>query len=90
MFDRLMKWLGAKEASGMVEVNLTTGTQIPVSKTDKGKLYAKIASNHCPDCNGEGFLAGPSGGMSQNIMCANEQCGARFNVTPVIGIAERI
>jgi hypothetical protein len=34
----------------------------------------------CLDCGGFLFRPGPSGGMSQNIECVNEDCGARLNV----------
>lgn len=52
-----------------------------------------IAANHCPDCHHEGFYAGPEGGMSQNIICANPECCSAFNVTQIGGdivSAERI
>jgi ribosomal protein S27AE len=41
----------------------------------------------CPDCGGDRFLAGPEGGMNQNIKCAG--CGSKFNVCPP-WFAERI
>ena len=34
----------------------------------------------CPDCKSKEFLAGPRGGMAQNIECKG--CGSRFNVSP--------
>ena len=34
----------------------------------------------CPDCKGKEFLAGPRGGIAQNVKCAG--CGSCFNVTP--------
>jgi hypothetical protein len=34
----------------------------------------------CPHCGSTGFLDGPCGGLSQNIMCA--VCGAKFNICP--------
>jgi hypothetical protein len=79
-----------KQTGEMVVVDMEAGTQTPVKDTDSGKLWLKIATNHCPVCNHKGFYQGPSGGMSTNIICAYELCQARFNVTPVIGIAERI
>jgi hypothetical protein len=33
----------------------------------------------CPDCEQGGLLSGPSGGMSQNVMCEN--CESEFNLT---------
>ena len=35
--------------------------------------------NSC-DCASEAFLEGPSGGGSVNVKCANEKCGAKFNI----------
>lgn len=60
----------------------------PKPKLEPDDLWAAISINKCPDCGGEGFLEGPSGGLSTNIKCAT--CGHRFNVTPVIRRAERI
>lgn len=59
-------------------------------ESGKGGLWTHMLKKGCPDCktNPMVMLEGPSGGMSTNIMC--EECGSRFNVTPAIGIAERI
>jgi hypothetical protein len=38
-----------------------------------------LRDNICPDCSGVGFLEGPCGGGSVNIICANDKCKARFN-----------
>ena len=49
--------------------------------------YCRISKGRCPACTEPTrFLAGPRGGMSQNIKC--EKCGQRFNITPAMGIAE--
>lgn len=62
--------------------------QMLISKTEAGKLFITIAKGICPDCGtARKFYEGPSGGMSTNIQC---EAGHWFNVTPVIGIAERI
>lgn len=74
----------------VVEVDMRTGKETLVSETYGGKLWLKIATNVCPDCGHEGFYEGPSGGLSTNIFCANSTCGQGFNVTPIIGTAERI
>lgn len=42
----------------------------------------------CPDCKRTSFREGPHGGLCVNIMCANLECGSRFNVGPLT--AERI
>jgi len=61
-----------------------------VKDTDDGKLWTHMIEKGCPDCKTDPMvmLEGPSGGMSTNIMC--EECGSKFNVTPMIGIAQRI
>lgn len=41
-----------------------------------------IKNNICPDCRQVGFLEGPHGGLAVNIMCANPNCGSKFNWTP--------
>lgn len=79
IWDWIKSWFSSREAT----------KSTAVSSTPKGKLWATIASGKCPDCDGiEGFYEGPSGGMSTNIQCI--ACKAWFNVTPLIGIAERI
>lgn len=45
-----------------------------VAKTD----VAWINEGKCPDCHSETLLAGPSGGMAQNIGC--NTCLMEFNV----------
>jgi tRNA(Ile2) C34 agmatinyltransferase TiaS len=71
---------------------LTTVVQQPnetVKETDSCKLYNLLESTgSCPDCGGEDFLEGPSGGMSVNISC--EKCGTRFNLTPLLRRVDRI
>lgn len=41
---------------------------------------AVIIERKCPDCKCDSFYCGPEGGLSVNIQCANDECGARFNV----------
>lgn len=46
-------------------------------------VFDAVAVRHvCPDCNGDKFTMGPSGGMSQNIKCSNLECGSEFCVAP--------
>jgi ribosomal protein S27E len=60
-----------------------------VTKTPEGKMWNQINNGTCPNCKKKTeFYEGPHGGISINIKCAS--CGAKFNVTPMIGIAERI
>lgn len=41
---------------------------------------AELKTGHCCFCHGDRFLEGPEGGMSVNVKCANEACGAKFNL----------
>lgn len=53
-----------------------------LDETDGGKLWQIVGiKNRCPDCDGEGFFTGPSGGMSTNIICRNGACRSKFNIT---------
>jgi hypothetical protein len=47
-------------------------------------VFAALTSHspHCPDCGGDMFLMGPHGGASQNIKCADTNCGSEFNCAP--------
>lgn len=38
-----------------------------------------------PCCGGTQYYEGPRGGLSQNIQCANEECGQRWNIAIVNG-----
>lgn len=37
-------------------------------------------NGRCHGCDGALFLAGPRGGMAQNVMCANMNCRRKYNV----------
>lgn len=59
----------------------------------QGQLDSLTKSGRCPDCAGNTFRRGPSGGLTENIQCC--QCGSRFNFCPPCtmmprGFAERI
>lgn len=41
-----------------------------------------VEKGECPFCGHEGFYAGPEGGLCINVMCANDNCCARFNLGP--------
>ena len=49
-----------------------------------GKFAGKSTMPKCTYCGGTDFLEGPSGGMSTNILCANEKCRHWFNWTPLL------
>lgn len=61
-----------------------------VDQTPDGKLYEDLMENGCVECHRLPikFFEGPSGGMSTNIFCG--YCGQGYNVTPIIGIAQKI
>src|SRR5271154_985542 len=60
------------------EVVTTTGRK-PLADP----LLDAIGNRHvCPDCGGNKFTMGPSGGMSQNIKCSNLECGSEFCAAP--------
>jgi hypothetical protein len=42
----------------------------------------------CTYCGGTEFYEGPSGGMSNNILCANKECRHWFNYTPALGLMD--
>jgi hypothetical protein len=55
---------------------------------ENSQLYDAL-KDHCPDCNGKAhWMRGPEGGACVNVFCGH--CGQGFNITPIIGIAERI
>ena len=78
------------KATGNSETESNDGDGVPVEDTNSGQLWTHMVKKGCPDCktNPMQMLEGPSGGMSTNIKCA--ECGSKFNITPAIGIAERI
>lgn len=90
MFKWLKKFINKHVVGGLYEFDMRTRNYTPVSETEGGRLWAIIATDHCPDCGHEGFYEGPHGGLSVNIQCANANCGHKFNVTPMVGTAERI
>lgn len=51
------------------------------------KLYR---TGECPYCGSKEFYEGPSGGMSTNWYCANEECGAGFNLTGMAGFGNQV
>jgi hypothetical protein len=50
-------------------------------------MLAKLEFGRCPDCGSGGnvsaFIAGPRGGMGQNIAC--RWCGSEFNAAKIGG-----
>lgn len=59
----------------------------PIYKWDENKFNLRDSpksnpdGRFCPDCEDEAgsFWAGPQGGLSQNIQCANKKCSSFFN-----------
>lgn len=87
LYDKAMK-SSRRRATAVAQAQVALGIDPPKVVKTPEELWQVISTNLCPDCGGEGFLEGPSGGMSTNIACAT--CGHRFNVTPIVGRAERI
>jgi hypothetical protein len=44
----------------------------------EAELVEAFNRGRCPDCHGAKTIAGPRGGLSQNVTCGD--CGQRFNV----------
>lgn len=82
--------------SAMIALGLTltlfSATRRPTPKPDArhpqppwDPVFAALTDHkgaHCPDCGNEIFYYGPHGGACQNVMCANDDCGSRFNLAP--------
>lgn len=63
-------------------------TSQPYDQCTSAELEQLYTYRRCPDCRGgTGFANGPQGGLSINRACMD--CGAEFNVTPAIPIAQR-
>lgn len=46
---------------------------------DEMQIILSKGERHCPDCDTENVVEGPSGGLSINRYCLNPECGSRFN-----------
>lgn len=51
----------------------------PITEAEAYWIYDK---GQCPFCGATKYYEGPEGGMSMNITCANEECGAVMNISP--------
>lgn len=86
VFQLFKGWFGRTEKEKL-------NNMLGPDDADGMKVKRAIRNNRCPDCNGKGFLEGPSGGININIMCANDECGSKFNIAGFGGeliYAERI
>lgn len=70
--------------SKLMEVLSGAGRRVATA-TGMGK-QAEPEKLKCTYCGGTKFYAGPEGGMSQNILCANDECRHWFNHTPLPGM----
>ena len=59
------------------------------TRYENEKLFDHLYEKGCVDCGCKDFLEGPSGGIAQNVKCANDECGSKYNIMPM-GWAERI
>lgn len=62
-------------------LEILLGVYEPTRPKYDGKRY-DIGKHGCPDCGGDRFYEGPSGGTCTNIKCASPECGSEFNVGP--------
>lgn len=67
----------------------TVGTKIksPITEQDADLANLRIAQMwvdkaECPAC-GKELCGGPSGGMAQNVVCSDADCGWRINTIPI-------
>jgi hypothetical protein len=82
-------WTSERQAIAL----LNKARELSPSDKTESELLAALNDDRCPDCGNHGFLAGPEGGLCQNIKC--KSCGSEFNYCPpcavaTTGIAERI
>ena len=72
-----------KQRRRQINRNLSVEDQLKIARKNKRprlKLEC-VRKNKCPDCKTRGqILAGPCGGMAQNVKCG--ACGSEFNITP--------
>jgi len=80
-WDQLLFLLrGGKEAT--VRPKSKKDMDVPVAD-DPNHVWT--SSGKCPECGSSDWYEGPSGGMSTNYMCANDDCEAKYNFTPFGG-----
>lgn len=73
MINAILNWFRSKpiaepEVQPVTRIDTRTGLSQPLP----------IIEVKCTDCGGEEFMAGPEGGMCQNVLCTN--CKQWFNV----------
>jgi hypothetical protein len=81
--DYMLKWI--KKLFSVPKLS----DAISVEETERGRCYIEMMKR-CPACHHKPpeYMEGPSGGMCTNIFC--NFCGQGYNITPIIGIAEKI
>lgn len=73
----ILKLLGKTRSSS--KQSSETSNRSTMRLDDDAELTAWFQNKECcPDCGGSDFLAGPRGGLSQNMSCAG--CGSEYNV----------
>lgn len=73
----ILKLLGKTRSSS--KQSSETSNRYTMRLDDDAELTAWFRNKECcPDCGGSDFLAGPRGGLSQNMSCAG--CGSEYNV----------
>ena len=71
---------------------VATTSNLAWEKLTEHELNFVRKNAKCPDCKNGDLLQGPSAGVCINVLCSNENCSSRFNLTLTNGleIAERI
>jgi hypothetical protein len=78
MFDWFRRMFGPSELDKMIDATKRE-PQLPPEPKPELEPWPR-----CTYCGGVDFYEGPSGGMSTNILCANDQCRHKFNCTPML------
>jgi len=86
----MIKWLrglfGGSQTEKVGVKTLAVEQTLPI---EPGVTYLTNGRNFvCTYCGGIDFYDGPSGGLSINKMCANDECRHRFNHTPMLNRVE--
>lgn len=64
-------------------IRVQAGTVLP-AEAEPGIIYLTAGNFACSYCGGEDFYAGARGGISTNMLCANDKCRRKFNFTPMM------
>jgi hypothetical protein len=80
---KLFRWQDEKR-SREIEESVRQSEGFTPTYEEGGILGGDGKSLRCTYCGGTDFYEGPSGGMSTNVLCANEKCRHWFNWTQLL------